>query len=210
MRDTLPQGGIVLGGDNGQPAHRLDWEEAIGEEEARDLLWAPYPGQSRYLLFAPSFYHRVTVPKPEDLRRCVRSEDDAAAALSDMYFRRALDVSKPGVSMRGVAIEGEAKKMRFPPYFDCTFTVSKAGVSVRLSAARQGEHDRPLQLRCPGPDLGGSAAPGSIDRPYRCGSYTRCTTCRIKYLEGEPEKVTKTELSRCSKAGTSSTRYASR
>src|SRR5215212_323455 len=62
MRDTLPQGGIVLGGDNGQPARRLEWEEAIGEEEARNLLWAPYPGQSRYLLFAPSFYHRVTLP----------------------------------------------------------------------------------------------------------------------------------------------------
>jgi hypothetical protein len=151
MRDTLPQGGIVLGGDNGQPARRLEWEEAIGEEEARDLLWAPYPGQSRYLLFAPSFYHRFTVPKPEDLRRCVRNEDDAAA-LSDTYFRRALDVSQAGVSICGVAIEGKAKKMRFPLYFDCTFTVSKAGVSIRLSAARQGEHDRPLQLR--GPTLG--------------------------------------------------------
>jgi len=34
MRDALPQGGIVLGGGNGQPARRLEWEEAIGEEEA--------------------------------------------------------------------------------------------------------------------------------------------------------------------------------
>src|SRR5215213_11088085 len=117
MRDTLPQGGIVLGGDNGQPAHRLDWEEAIGEEEARDLLWAPYPGQSRYLLFAPSFYHRFTVPKPEDLRRCVRNEDDAAAALSDTYFRQVLwTYRKPG--FRYVVWLSRAKPKRC--VFHCT------------------------------------------------------------------------------------------
>jgi hypothetical protein len=32
------------------------------------------------------------------------------------------------------------------------------------------------------------------DRHHRCGSYARCTTCRIEYLEGEPEKMTKAEL----------------
>src|SRR5215218_2430434 len=29
---------------------------------------------------------------------------------------------------------------------------------------------------------------------HRCGSYARCTTCRIEYLEGEPEMMTKAEL----------------
>src|ERR687898_1629248 len=29
---------------------------------------------------------------------------------------------------------------------------------------------------------------------YRCGSYARCPTCRIEYLEGEPEKMTKAEV----------------
>ena len=29
---------------------------------------------------------------------------------------------------------------------------------------------------------------------HRCGGYARCTTCRIEYLEGEPEKMTQAEL----------------
>ncbi|MDQ3923946.1 MAG: (2Fe-2S)-binding protein [Actinomycetota bacterium] len=33
-----------------------------------------------------------------------------------------------------------------------------------------------------------------MDILHRCGSYARCTTCRIEYLEGEPEKMTKAEL----------------
>jgi ferredoxin len=32
-----------------------------------------------------------------------------------------------------------------------------------------------------------------VDILHRCGSYARCTTCRIEYLEGEPEKMTKAE-----------------
>ena len=34
----------------------------------------------------------------------------------------------------------------------------------------------------------------SVDILHRCGSYARCTTCRIEYLEGEPEKLTKAEV----------------
>ena len=34
----------------------------------------------------------------------------------------------------------------------------------------------------------------SVDILHRCGSYARCTTCRIEYLEGEPEKMTKAEV----------------
>lgn len=33
-----------------------------------------------------------------------------------------------------------------------------------------------------------------VDILHRCGSYAKCTTCRIEYLEGEPEKMTKAEL----------------
>jgi ferredoxin len=33
-----------------------------------------------------------------------------------------------------------------------------------------------------------------VDILHRCGSYARCTTCRIEYLEGEPERMTKAEL----------------
>jgi ferredoxin len=29
---------------------------------------------------------------------------------------------------------------------------------------------------------------------HRCGSYAACTTCRIEYLEGEPEKMTRAEV----------------
>lgn len=33
-----------------------------------------------------------------------------------------------------------------------------------------------------------------VDILHRCGSYAKCTTCRIEYLEGEPEKMTQAEL----------------
>ena len=33
-----------------------------------------------------------------------------------------------------------------------------------------------------------------VDILHRCGGYARCITCRIEYLEGEPEKMTKAEL----------------
>lgn len=29
---------------------------------------------------------------------------------------------------------------------------------------------------------------------HRCGGHARCTTCRVEYLEGEPEKMTRAEL----------------
>jgi ferredoxin len=33
-----------------------------------------------------------------------------------------------------------------------------------------------------------------VDILHRCCSYARCTTCRIEYLEGEPETMTRAEL----------------
>ena len=32
-----------------------------------------------------------------------------------------------------------------------------------------------------------------LDILHRCGAYARCTTCRIEYLEGEPETMTEAE-----------------
>jgi ferredoxin len=28
---------------------------------------------------------------------------------------------------------------------------------------------------------------------HRCGGYARCTTCRVEFLEGEPDKMTEAE-----------------
>jgi ferredoxin len=33
-----------------------------------------------------------------------------------------------------------------------------------------------------------------VDILHRCGGNARCTTCRVEYLEGEPEKMTQAEL----------------
>jgi ferredoxin len=32
-----------------------------------------------------------------------------------------------------------------------------------------------------------------VDILHRCGAYARCTTCRIEYLQGEPERMTRAE-----------------
>ena len=40
-----------------------------------------------------------------------------------------------------------------------------------------------------------------VDILHRCGAYARCTTCRIEYLEGEPERMTKAELEVLEKRG---------
>lgn len=32
-----------------------------------------------------------------------------------------------------------------------------------------------------------------VDILHRCGAYARCTTCRVEFLEGEPEKLTQAE-----------------
>jgi ferredoxin len=31
---------------------------------------------------------------------------------------------------------------------------------------------------------------------HRCGGYARCTTCRVEFLEGEPESMTEAERSK--------------
>lgn len=37
-----------------------------------------------------------------------------------------------------------------------------------------------------------------VDILHRCGGYAKCTTCRVKFVEGEPEKMTQAELDRLS------------
>jgi ferredoxin len=40
-----------------------------------------------------------------------------------------------------------------------------------------------------------------VDILYRCGARGKCTTCRIEYLEGEPETMTRAELEALRKRG---------
>lgn len=35
-----------------------------------------------------------------------------------------------------------------------------------------------------------------IDIGHRCGGYAKCTTCRVEFLDGEPEKMTEAEASK--------------
>jgi ferredoxin len=36
---------------------------------------------------------------------------------------------------------------------------------------------------------------------HRCGGYARCTTCRVEFLEGEPEEMTAAEKSKLESQG---------
>lgn len=38
------------------------------------------------------------------------------------------------------------------------------------------------------------AIEADADILHRCGSYARCTTCRIEYFEGEPQRMTQAGL----------------
>ncbi|CAA9465752.1 MAG: Ferredoxin [uncultured Rubrobacteraceae bacterium] len=33
-----------------------------------------------------------------------------------------------------------------------------------------------------------------LDILHRCGAYARCTTCRVEFLEGEPDMMTRAEV----------------
>jgi ferredoxin len=33
-----------------------------------------------------------------------------------------------------------------------------------------------------------------VDVMHACGSYAKCTTCRVEFLEGEPEDMTEAEM----------------
>ena len=34
-----------------------------------------------------------------------------------------------------------------------------------------------------------------IDQLHKCGGFAKCTTCRVQFIEGEPDKVTQAERS---------------
>ena len=36
---------------------------------------------------------------------------------------------------------------------------------------------------------------------HRCGGYARCTTCRVEFLEGEPDQMTEAEKSKLDSQG---------
>ncbi len=40
-----------------------------------------------------------------------------------------------------------------------------------------------------------------VDIGHRCGGFARCTTCRVRFLEGEPETMTKAEYEKLKSAG---------
>lgn len=39
------------------------------------------------------------------------------------------------------------------------------------------------------------------DMLHRCGGYSKCTTCRIKYIKGEPQEFTVAEREKLAKQG---------
>ncbi|MGB1286623.1 MAG: 2Fe-2S iron-sulfur cluster-binding protein [Aggregatilineales bacterium] len=34
----------------------------------------------------------------------------------------------------------------------------------------------------------------NVDILHRCGGHARCTTCRVEFVDGEPDKITQAEL----------------
>jgi ferredoxin len=40
-----------------------------------------------------------------------------------------------------------------------------------------------------------------IDILHRCGGHARCTTCRVRFIAGEPEKITEAEYEKLSSGG---------
>jgi ferredoxin len=40
-----------------------------------------------------------------------------------------------------------------------------------------------------------------VEIGHRCGGNARCTTCRVEFKDGEPEKMTKAEYERLNSAG---------
>lgn len=40
-----------------------------------------------------------------------------------------------------------------------------------------------------------------VDIMHRCGGNAKCTTCRVEFLEGEPESMTQAELEALQKRG---------
>jgi ferredoxin len=40
-----------------------------------------------------------------------------------------------------------------------------------------------------------------VDILHRCGGYARCTTCRVEFIEGEPQQMTQAEKDKLAEKG---------
>ena len=47
-----------------------------------------------------------------------------------------------------------------------------------------------------------------IDQLHACGGHARCTTCRVEFIDGEPERHTKAEAERLAARGLSGVRLS--
>ena len=47
-----------------------------------------------------------------------------------------------------------------------------------------------------------------IDQLHACGGKTRCTTCRVEFIAGEPERKTKAEIAALEKRGLTGVRLS--
>lgn len=44
-----------------------------------------------------------------------------------------------------------------------------------------------------------------VDVSHRCGGYAGCTTCRVEFSAGEPQRITRAEAEKLKKAGLAGT-----
>jgi ferredoxin len=49
---------------------------------------------------------------------------------------------------------------------------------------------------------------GGIDQLHACGGNARCTTCRVEFIAGEPERMTKAERERLAARGLTGVRLS--
>ena len=47
-----------------------------------------------------------------------------------------------------------------------------------------------------------------VDQLHACGGKCRCTTCRVEFVEGEPEKMTEAEKAKLAEKGLSGVRLS--
>jgi ferredoxin len=59
----------------------------------------------------------------------------------------------------------------------------------RLNVQGVGEFDVPVGTRL----VKALTEQAGTDQLHACGGHSRCTTCRVKFIEGEPDKITAAE-----------------
>lgn len=53
----------------------------------------------------------------------------------------------------------------------------------------------------PGTRLVNAIEDAGVDILHRCGGFARCTTCRVNFLEGEPDQMTQAEQEKLESKG---------